>query len=268
MKKYALNGGLEGNSMTFKRLSWQTVLLCTLLAAGCGPNKAELKNKEVAYRELGKQYYLAGDYTTALKYLLDAQEQFADDHILQNYLGQVYLAKDKPQVAVEHFEKAVTIKPDYAVARNNMGVAYLAMEDWDKAIEVFNDVTGDLLYATPNFPLTNLGYAYYMKKEYALAEKYYLQALDIEPQYPIALRGLGRTYLAMGRIPEALAFLTDAVEKSPEFAAAYYDLGDAYLSIKDYRKAKAAYQRVVQLDPNSKWAKDAKKMLTRLRFVK
>lgn len=247
-------------------------VLCALFASlvllACGANKAELRQREVALRDLGKQYYVAGDHTTALRYLLEAEENYPEDHILQNYLGQVYLAKDKPAAAIEHFKRAIALKSDYAVAKNNLGVVYLTQEDWDKAIGVFEDLTGDLLYATPHYPLSNLGYAYYQKNQYARSEQFYKKALEVEPNYPPALRGLGRTYLAMGRNSEALAALSAAIEQYPEFAGAYYDLGRAYLERKEYRKAKAAFQKVVTLEPDSELALSAKKTLQQLRYVR
>lgn len=242
------------------------VLGCLILLS-CGANKAELRQREVALRDLGKQYYVAGDHTTALRYLLEAEENYPDDHILQNYLGQVYLAKNKPEEAIVHFKRAIVLKPDYAVAKNNLGVVYLTQNDWDKAIAVFDELTGDLLYATPHYPLSNLGYAYYQKKQYAQSEQYYKKALELEPNYPPALRGLGRTYIAMGRDSEAVAALSAAIEQYPEFAGAYYDLGRAYLKRKEYRKAKAAFQKVVNLESDSELGRSARTALQQLRYV-
>ena len=42
----------------------------------------------------------------------------------------------------------------------------------------------------------------------ALPEKYYLEALRIEPTYWPALKGLGRTYVARGKAAQAVAALT------------------------------------------------------------
>jgi len=79
-------------------------------------------------------------------------------------LAAITKAKEKIDLAVAHFEKAVRLKPDYSLAKNNLGSAYLVRKEWDKAIIVLEEVTGDMLYATPHFPLANLGWAYYNKK--------------------------------------------------------------------------------------------------------
>ena len=64
--------------------------LAALAAASCGPGKEQLIRQEKAERELGKQYMLAGDFTSALRHLLEAEKLYSDDHILQNYIAQTY----------------------------------------------------------------------------------------------------------------------------------------------------------------------------------
>jgi tetratricopeptide (TPR) repeat protein len=251
---------------------WLKILAVFALAAlaisSCGPSKEQLKRQEEAERELGKQYYVAGDYTSALRHLLEAEKFYADDHILQNYLGQTYLRKGSYELSIKHFEKALALKPDYAVARNNLGAVYVKMKEWDKAIEVLNELTGDLLYATPHYPQFNLGRAYYGKKQYRLAEEHFKRALEMEPEYSQALLWLGLTYLATGRNDEAVAALSSAVEISPNFAQAQYDLGRAYLKLRNYRKAKEAFGKAAVLSPDSDIGRNAKRMLEHLKHVR
>lgn len=250
--------------MRKNRILWAA---CALLLIACAADRTDLRKREVAYRDLGKQYYLAGDFTSALKYLLEAEKMHSDDHILQNYLGQVYLAKSKPELAVTHFQRALQLKPDYAVAKNNLGVAYLNEQRYDEAIAIFKEVSGDLLYATPHYPLTNIGYAYYMKKDYKEAEIYYQKALELEPSFPLALRGLGRTYLAMGNGAAAQAALTAAIDSDPASSEAYYELGESYLLLQNPAKAKAAFQKAVQLKPDAPEAKAARRELIKLQNI-
>ena len=77
--------------------------------------------------------------------------------MLQNDLGLAYMAKKRLDKAEFHFKKAIDIKAEYAPAKNNLGAVYLARQDWNAAIEQFKTVAGDILYATPHFPLTNIG---------------------------------------------------------------------------------------------------------------
>ena len=153
--------------------------------AGMGVDPQDAK-KAAASRNLGEAYLSEGNYTAALGELLKAERMNPEDPILHNDLGLAYMAKEKIDLAVVHFEKAVRLKPDYSLAKNNLGSAYMARQEWDKAIPLLTAVTGDLLYATPHYPLANLGWAYYNKKEYDKARYYLEEALDLKPDFFIA----------------------------------------------------------------------------------
>lgn len=138
------------------------VLSCCL--AGCvtsNATKSQRHHQADAIRQLGEAYLTEQNYTMALSELLKAEKLNSEDHLLHQDLGIAYMAKGELELAVPHFEKALAIKPDFAPARNNLGAAYLAMKDWDAAIDCFKLLTKDLLYATPHYPLANLGRAYY-----------------------------------------------------------------------------------------------------------
>jgi len=227
------------------------VFLTGLILACTAQNVAEQKAQAEAIRNLGEAYLRQGKYRIALKQLKKAEALYPSDHILQDDLGLAYLyLKDRDQ-AIFHFKKALEIKDDYNPARNNLGNAYAEKREWDKAIEQYKIVTRDLLYGTPQFPLSNLGVVYYELQEYELSAQYYLKALDIKPDFVQALYGLAKTYMAMDRVPEAIVKLEKAVGISPDSDVLYFELAGAYALNRDYTKAISAYHKVVELDPNS-----------------
>ena len=244
---------------------WAASMFLVFFLVSCAANLELRKNQEEAFRDLGEEYMGQGDYTTALRELLKAEKLYSKDHRLQNDLGLVYMAKGKPDIAIDHFKKAIKIKPDYTPAKNNLGTAYLNQKKWDDAITCFKEIAGDLLYATPYYPLSNLGLAYYNKKEYELAEKHYQDALKIEPRFVIALQGLGKTYIAVGKFKEAVVTLEKAVKNSLPFAPLYFDLANAYRLSRKYKKALDAYNKVLELAPDSPLAVDAQKEMARIR---
>lgn len=230
----------------------------------CVPNSEILKAQAEASRNLGEAYMNQGQYTAALKELLEAEQKFPNDPMIHNALGLAYIAKERPDLAVDHFKKAIKLQPDLSIAINNLGNAYLRLNQWDAAIEQFQSVTDDLIYATPHFPMTNLGFAYYNKGEFENAEKYYQEALKLQPKFTMALRGLGRTYLKMGEVTKAQEALNEAVSIEPDFAPAYMDLAQIYLMSGDIEKAKNAYQQVIKIAPESSFAIQAQKDLEQL----
>jgi type IV pilus biogenesis/stability protein PilW len=227
------------------------VLLAGLIAACTTQNVAEQKSQAEAIRNLGEAYLRQGNYRAALKQLKKAEEIYPSDHILQDDLGLAYFYLKEPDQAISHFKKALEIKSDYAPARNNLGNAYAQKKEWKKAIEQYKAVTLDLLYGTPQFPLSNLGVVYYEIQEYELSAHYFHKALDIKPDFVQALYGLAKTYVAMGRVPDAITRLEKAVSISSDSAGLYFELANTYALNQDYSKALSAYHKVVEIDPNS-----------------
>jgi len=243
---------------------WMLALVFMVSLLSCAANQEQKQAQAKAARELGEAYMRQGNYIEALKELLKAEQLNPGDHLTQNDLGLVYMSKYRYDLAETHFRKAIKIKPDYAAARNNLGTVYLARKDWNAAINVFKSLEGNLLYATPHYPLSNLGFAYYNLGDYRKAEVYYQRALDIEPNFPTALRGLGKTYLAMAKIPEAVSVLEKAVREAPLWPELYLDMGNAYQLAGEYTKALLAYNKVTELAPDSDASDQALEKIKRM----
>jgi tetratricopeptide (TPR) repeat protein len=79
-----------------------------------------------------------------------------EDPYLLNSLGLAYMGKNRDDLAIPVFKQVLDLKPDYTEALNNLGAAYLRQKKWDLAIPAFKKVLEDLLYPTPQFPLSNL----------------------------------------------------------------------------------------------------------------
>lgn len=230
-----------------------TILLLSLLVPilyCCGGQDAK-HNAEVAEatRSIGEAYMRQGDYTSAMRELMKAKEMNPEDPFVYNDLGLCYMAKKHMPDAIANFKKAINLKPSYTPARNNLGAAYLAVEEWDAAIETFKEITKDALYATPQYPLSNLGLAYYRKGDLRTALNYYKEALKLQPDFVTALFGTGRTYLAMNQGRLALRYLERAAALAPEVADIQFSLAEAYLLTGQMAQARKSYSTVIALEP-------------------
>ncbi len=237
--------------------------LCLMVSAALLPacsshsKRIDIKNQADASRNLGEAYMAEGNYTKALRELLKAEQLNSDDPYLQNDLGLTYLAKGDPKASVSHFKKAVKSKPDYAPARNNLGSAHVALEQWEEAIECFKEVKDDLLYATPYYPLSNLGYVYFRLGDYDAAKLYYQEALDLRPDFPKAIHGLGQVYLKTGEYEKAVGKLEQAVELVPTAARLLLDLGRAYEKTHEYNRAMNAYKKAASMSVGTATGEEA-----------
>lgn len=240
--------------------------ICLLGLMGCATTDNSLKMRQFeAQRNLGEAYLRQGDTTNALRQLLKAQAMNPNDPHLQYSLGTIYATKGRLEEAARHFRKAISLKPDFAPARNNLGSVYLLQKKWDAAISCLKPLTKNLLYATPQYPLYNLGWAYYNKGNYELAERYYQKALDVEPNYARALWGLGLIHLSTGKMDEARREFEEAVKKAPTFAQAYLDLGNLYQEEGQTQKAVSAYKKVLSITDTGPLAQSAQEALSAIR---
>ncbi len=251
--------------MTVKKaLVWTLSILWIFSLFACAGAQAKRKKQAQVTRTLGEAYLQQGNVTEALRELLKAEKLNPNDHLLHNDLGLAYMAKQRLEKAEFHFKKAIDLRSEYAPAKNNLGTVYLAKKDWDAAIAQFQTVAGDILYATPHYPLTNMGIAYYNKKDFGNAERYYQDALDLQPDFGLALRGLGKTYIALNKLPEAVATLEKAVKTAPQSADLQMDLASAYHMQGQTKKALFAYRKVTSLAPDSLLAETAQREIIKI----
>lgn len=239
-----------------------------LLLASCASNNLNADKKKqiaVATQRVGEEYYNNGQYTVALKNLLQAYKTIPDNPYLNNSLGLVYMAKNRYELAENHFKKALDVKPDFISAKNNLGAAYLKQKKWDPAIQCFEKVSQNLLYDTPEMPLSNLGWAYFHQKMYKTAQTYFEKSLEIKPDFLSAVHGLASIYVETGYYPHAVNFLHYAIEKNPSAAILHSDMAKTYEALQYFKKAKKSWKIVLKLVPDtSPLAREAKKRLLEL----
>ncbi|MCK5542707.1 MAG: tetratricopeptide repeat protein [Desulfobacterales bacterium] len=238
---------------------------CLLILVSCVSSSAtRTKDKRVAeavYQE-GKAYFAQKRYSIALGKFLEAEKTIPGDRFLQYDLGFTYYLKEKYDFAEIHFKKALELKSDFIPAMNAIGVVYLEQKHWDKAIERFENCLNSLLYATPHYALTNLGWAYIGKKNYKLAKDNFLQALKKAPNYSRALHGFVTVSLETNCEHIALEKLNKALKKSPDSMIIHYDFARIYEKLGQYSKAKEHWKKVINFAPEgSKFMVEAENRL-------
>lgn len=199
-------------------------LSLALALAGCAhvPTDKERAASEIHY-DLGIQAQHAGnlqeayaEYDAALK--LDPKNARAHDAMG----GLLHLAFNKPREAIPHFEKALSIDPQFSEARVNLGNVYLALEQYDRAVEQYEKALNDMRYPTPYIAQGNLGWAEYKRGNADKAIDHIKAAVTVNPKFCLGYRNLGTIYDALGRQEEACAQLARYRDGCPEVADAYY----------------------------------------------
>lgn len=237
------------------------------IISSCVNSASQENNVKIAQaiKKEGDIFQAQGEYTSALTKLLQAEKLTPHDPYLQNSLGLAYMGKNRDDLAVTAFKKALTSKPNYIEAINNLGAAYLRQKKWDMAIERFNTVLDSLVYPTPHYPLSNIGWAYLGEKKFHLAETYFQKALDEQPWFPAATHGLAQVYLQTGQVDQAMEYLHKCLLKGPSMAILHADLAEAYEKKGFKQQARKSWKLILKLVPErSALAKRAEARLMEL----
>lgn len=119
-----------------------------------------------------------------------------DNYLAHDSMGQVMAAGGAYAGAVEHFNAAINIVPDYGNAYYNRGTAYIQLRQYQKAIDDFT------------------------------------RAIDLKPYDAVyAYDNRGAVYYSLGRFREAIADYSEAIRLKEDDAEAYYNRGLAYLQL-------------------------------------
>lgn len=125
-----------------------------------------------------KKHY--ADALTEADAVLRLQPNSVDGRYLQ---GRAALGAGNFPKAIEALTKVVAAKPDYCNAHANLGKAYVAQQDWNKALAAMNSATG----CSPRLSVAweSKGFVLQKMKKYPEAIEAYQQAAKIKPSASI-----------------------------------------------------------------------------------
>jgi len=161
--------------------------------------------------------------------------------------GVQALKNNNLQLAVDLFQRVVQQEPKHKTAWNNLGRAYLGLNDNPKAIAAFEKQTEIDPY--DQYAYTNLGLAYGAELKYDEAIKQFQKQIEINPLDPYAHAGLGDVYVKQKKFAEAIPELEKAVTLQPQNALLQISLGQSYIATNQTEKGMAAFEKAISLAP-------------------
>ena len=160
--------------------------------------KASHKNRlfiEAAYANA-----IENDPNKMLRIYEQIQKEYPKEKNIYYNIGLYYRFRS-PQKAVEEYEKALALDPDFAIAHNEVGYCYIRLDEFDRAVEHFN--------------------------------KY----ISLSPDNPNAYDSLADAYFRMGRFDEAVSKYKEALVVSAEFNNANLALSYIAALKEDFEEA-------------------------------
>ncbi len=240
-----------------------------LLCGACASFNRDPSSKygDEQLRQMGEKYMASGDQGQALKFLTMAERRQPDNPAVHYDLGVVYGVRGMNAEAQVHFEKAISLKPDYSEAHNALGALLANQGQLEKAEFCFHQALVNPLYDTPHFAMFNMGRVYERRGDHEMALKQYQDAVRTFPQYGLAYFRMGQVLEEMRRGDEARQAYGKAIELSPDLAEAHFRYGVMSYTAGELESAFYSLSRVLKLSPHSSMATEARKYLEQLHSI-
>lgn len=163
--------------------------------------------------------------------------------------GLSFLAIGAYDFAIALFREAIALKPDYASAYNNLGIALKNKGQLNESIQAYRQAIAlkpDFVYASYN----NLGLVLVEKEQLDEAIKVYRQAINIKPDDAKIYIGLGNVFEKKGQYDEAIQEYRHALRIKPEDALVHYNLGIVLIKKGLFNEAINAFQQAIAIKPS------------------
>jgi len=216
----------------------------------------EVENSE----ELAREYYNRGVELFMAKYVPQSvmyyKKAISLDPEMAAYhadLGEAYRMMGNNREAISELETAIKIAPDMVNAYTTLGVIYerenlpqLAIKYHRMAIKL--DPEHYIAY-------NNLGHTYDMLGLSRAAIENYTEAIRIKSDFSTAYDNLGTSLMRIGKVEEGIEQIKKAIDiagdNHPQVGLYYNDLGAAYAVLKEYEKAKGAFETALDKIPDN-----------------
>ncbi|MEK7207240.1 MAG: type IV pilus biogenesis/stability protein PilW [Pseudomonadota bacterium] len=199
-----------------------SLLLGVWLVAGCASSAERKDERDKNLRmvethvQLGVQYLQRGQLELATENIEKALSLDADNSQANHIMALLQWRLKKDDEAERYFRKAVNTRPENPEAQNNYGVFLCSHSRIDEAEQWFKKAIANQLYRTPDEANLNAGVCLMKKPAPAAAEKYFREALQINPRLSPALYQMVRISLDSGQILSARGFMERYFQSGPD----------------------------------------------------
>jgi len=173
---------------------------------------------------------------------------YPDNPLLYNLRGGCYSGLKQLHAAINSYQQAIKIKPNFAKAHYNLGLSLVNIGHLDKAIASYKQA----VTIKPSYALAhnNLGIALKKSGQLNLAINSFKQALIIKPDYAEAHSNLANAFARLNQRDLAIKEYERALQIKPDFAEAHNNLGVSFMAIGQFDAASKCYESALKIKPN------------------
>lgn len=234
-------------------------------APGMQPDRGLGVYKKSSYYDIqaGSRLSDVEEYRASIAHYERAVEKNPTSVLAQYNLGyslmQVAMEETSEVASLEQRTKAEwaflrvrDLNPDLTFTYYKLGKLAMLRDDYHAAAEYYRSgVQND----PENYALLfNLAAAYEKTNRLDKAEKAYLEAIRVNPQFVYAHNNLGLLYEQMDQPEKAEAMYREAIAQIPEYNYARLNLGSMLQTQGRLDEARNVYEEAIQYEPDNPWA--------------
>jgi tetratricopeptide (TPR) repeat protein len=170
--------------------------------------------------------------------------------------GEILYRQGNYTQAVQYFDKALAVDPNYKDALNGKAYAFKSLGNYTQAIQYFDKA----LAVDPNYKdaLSGIGNVFDNVHNYTQAIQYYDKALAVDDGDKIILYDIGNSYDGLGNYTQAIQYFDKALVVDPNYKYALNGKAFALDGLGNYTQAIQYYDKALVVDPNDKYASNGK----------
>jgi type IV pilus assembly protein PilF len=206
-----------------------------------------------------------GDFQSAYAEFQQAAQ--IDDTLpdAHNGMGLVlHLNYQKFAEAETQYKRAIELRPAFPEAHVNLGNLYLDEGRYDDAIAEYGIALNDMLYRTPHFAQSNMGWALYKKGQTDKAIESVRAAVTSVPNFCQGWKTLGLIYEGSGRPDKACDAFGEFAQACSTVAEAHQLLGVCRAKLGHTDLARASFAACVERAAPGAIHEDCASFLARL----
>jgi len=216
-------------------------------------NHSRFENASAWY-DKGHALYERGNQSEAIQAFdkaIEINPQYADAWYNK---GLSLYIQGKYDDAIKAYEKAIEIDPQYASAWYDKGLTLYAQGKYDEAVQAFNESIA--IYPQSKLAWWFKGQALYDQGKYNEATiQAFDKVIEIDPQDENAWWYKGQALYYQGKYDEAIQAFHKSIEVSPTYTAVWYNIGMSLYYQGKYDEAINAFDRAINLNaPNAREA--------------
>ncbi len=224
----------------------------------------------------------AGDLEAAAASYEAILEKHSENFDALFLLGTLHLQRREIDDACKLLKKALILKPDHAMAHNNLGTTFQVKGQLEKAEECYHRACvlkqddpkihsnlGDIYREQGNFDKAVISYKNAMRHNPDSAESHcnlgalfqemgrvddavgcYHRALELKPAYALAHSNLGMALQELGELNEAVECCLKASQLAPDSEVLQNNLGTALKGLRQFNDAAECYRNAIALKPD------------------